>query len=84
MNTHVGLQIAFGGEGPGAYAALEGSFTRMGPVVHLESRLAGQDSVTNDAFIGVGQLVLNVVHQLLKFGGLTRLFNFNQRLPRIV
>ena len=81
MNTHVGLQIAFGGEGPGAYAALEGSFTRMGPVVHLESRFAGQDSVTNDAFIGVGQLVLDVVHQLLKFGCLTRLLNFNQRLP---
>ena len=71
MNSHVSLQVSLGGEGPGAYSALEWSLTSMCPVVHLKSRLARQDTMTYDTFVWIRQFVFNVVHQLLQLGGFT-------------
>ena len=47
VHAHVGLQVALGGEGPLADLALEGPLTGVSTVVHLQGRLAGQNSVAN-------------------------------------
>lgn len=66
MDAHVSLEVPFGGERPATYLALERPLASMRPVVHLQGRLAGKHPVANDALVGVGQLVLNVVHELLQ------------------
>ena len=60
------LEVALGGEGAAADAALEGPLARVRAVVHLQGRLAAQDAPADDALVGVSHLVLQVVHQRLQ------------------
>ena len=84
MNSHVGFQVAFGSKSPGTNPAFEWPLPGMRSIMHLKSRFARQDPVTNDTFIGIRQFVLDVVHQLLQLSGLAVLLNFNQGFPRVV
>ena len=84
MNAHMGFQVAFGSKSPGTNPAFEWPLPGMRSIMHLKSRFARQDPVTNDTFIGIRQFVLDVVHQLLQLSGLAVLLNFNQGFPRVV
>ena len=84
MNAHMGFQVAFGSKSPGTNPAFEWPLPGMRSIMHLKSRFARQDPVTNDTFIGIRQFVLDVVHQLFQLSGLAVLLNFNQGFPRVV
>ncbi len=84
VDSHVRLEVSLGGESASADAALEGALASVGPVVHLQGRLAGEHAVADDALVGVGQLVLDAVDQLLQLGGLAALVYLDEGLPRIV
>lgn len=66
MNANVSLQVTFGSEGPATHFTLEGPFPGVDTVVHLQCTLAAEDTVTQDALIGVCDLFVDVLHQLLK------------------
>ena len=70
MDAHVCLEVALGGEGAAADAALEGPLARVRAVVHLERRLAAEHAAADDALVGVCHLVLQVVDQRLQLGSL--------------
>ena len=61
VDTHVGLQVAFGGERAPAYLTFEWAFACVYSVVHLEGRLAAQDSVAHHALVGVRDFLFNVL-----------------------
>ena len=78
------LEVALGGEGSAANLALERSLTGVGAVVHLQRTFTGQHSMADDALVGIHQLILYVVHQLLELGRLRRPRHLDERLPRVV
>ncbi len=84
MHTHVCFQVAFGGERAAADSTFERPLAGVSSVVHLQCRFARQNSVADDALVGIGQLVLNVVDQLLELGGFAGFADFNERLPCVV
>lgn len=65
VHSHVRFEIAFGGERSAADLAFERTFTRMRSVVHLESALATEHPVTDNALVRIRQFVLDVVDELL-------------------
>lgn len=84
VDAHVGLEVALGGECPAADPALERPLASVRAVVHLKRRLARQHPVADDALVGIRQLVLDVVDQLLELAGLAGFADFDQRLPGVV
>ena len=78
MHTHVCFQVAFGGERASADSTFEWPLAGVSSVVHLQRRFARENSVTDDALVRVGQLVLNVVDQLLELGGFAGFADFNE------
>ena len=83
VDAHVGLQVPFCREGSSTNFTFKGAFTSMNTVMHLKGALTGENTVTDDALVGVGQLVLDVVHQLLQFTGL-RFVNFHELFEVVV
>ena len=83
VDPHVGLQIPFRREGAPANFTLEGAFTSMNTVMHLKGALAGENTVTDYALVRIGELVLDIVDQLLQFTGL-RFVDFHELLKVVV
>lgn len=73
-----------GGESTPTNFALERALACVRPVVHLQSAFATEHPFAEKALIRVLQLVLNIVHQLLKFDSLRGLLNLHQGLPSAV
>ena len=84
MVAGVYLEVALSGEGSAAYFAFERPFAGVGPVVHLQGAFARQNSMADDALVGIHQFIFNVIHQLLQFRRLRRPRHFDQRLPGVV
>ena len=84
VHAHVSLQVALRGEGSSTNSAFERSFAGVRAIVHLESRFARKYSVADDTLVRIGQLVLNVVDQLLELGCFTGFADLNERLPGVV
>lgn len=82
VHRHMSLQVALRGEGASADAALEGSLARVGAVVHLESTLAGEDAIADDALIGIADLL--VLHELFELHCLRGVRHLDEVLPRVV
>ena len=83
VDPHVGLQIAFRREGAPTNFTFEWTFTSMNTVMHLKGALAGENTVTDYALVRIGELVLDIVDQLLQFTGL-RFVNFHELLEVVV
>lgn len=66
VNANVSLQVSFGGESPAAHFAFKGSFACVDAIVHLERALTAEDTVTEDTLVGICNLFVNILHQLLK------------------
>ena len=84
MYAHVRLQVALRSEGSTADATLKRPFAGVRSVVHLQGRFARQNAMANDALVGIRQLVLDIVHQLLKLRSLVFLAYFDERFPSVV
>lgn len=84
VHTHVGFEVALRGKSSPADFTLERTFSCMRSIMHLQGALAREYSVTNDALIWIGQLVLDIIDQLLQFRSFRRFRYFDQTLPRIV
>lgn len=65
MNANVGLQVTFGGESPATDLALKRPLTSVNAVVHLQGTLTAEDTATEDTLVGVCDLFVDVLHQLL-------------------
>lgn len=70
VDAHVGFQIPFRREGATANFAFKGAFTCMNTVMHLKGALTRENTVTDYALVRIGELVLDIVHQLLQLTGL--------------
>lgn len=66
MDTKVCFQVSLGGECPPTYLAFERPLTSVDTVVHLESTLAAQDTMTDDTLVWVSHLLVNIFNQLLQ------------------
>ena len=56
----------------------------MRAVVHLESRLARQHLVANDALIRIGQLVTEAVDKMFQLASFPLLVNLDEVLPLLI
>ena len=81
VDRHVRLQVALGGEAALADLAPVGPLARVSAVVHLQRRLTGQNFVTNDALVRVGELMAERVDQVLELAGLPILVDLNKVFP---
>lgn len=84
MHTHVGFEIALGGEGSAADLTAEGSFTGVRSIVHEQSAATGEDLMTDNAFIWICDFILDVVDKLLKLRGFRRTIHFDVAFPRVI
>ena len=62
VDAHVGLQVPFGRKGAPTDFTFKGAFTSMNAVMHLKGALTRENTVADNALVGVGQLVLDVVN----------------------
>lgn len=53
VDSDVCLQVAFGGESPATHLAFEGPLAGVNAVVHLQSTLTAQDTVTQHTLIRI-------------------------------
>lgn len=61
VDAHVSLQVTFSGETTPAYFAPVRPLPCVDPVVHLKCAFAAENPVTDDALIGVRDLLLDVL-----------------------
>ena len=81
MDAHVSLEVSLGGETSLTDLTLVRPLPSVSPVVHLQGRLAGQNFVADDALVGVGQLVAQLVDEVLQLAGLALLVDLDEVLP---
>ena len=81
MDAHVSLEIAFCCKASLAYLTSVRALACVRAVVHLESRLARQHFVANDALIRIGQLVAEAVDEMLQLASFPLLVNLDEVLP---
>lgn len=62
VHTHVGLQVAFGGECAATDFTPERPLAGMRSIMHLQRTLARKDSVAYYALVRIDHLVFNIVN----------------------
>lgn len=70
VDTVVRFQITLGGEGSRADPASERSFAGVYAIMHLEGTFAAQHTMAYHTLVGICDLLLDILHQLLELGGL--------------
>lgn len=68
MDTKVCFQISLGCKCPPTYLTFKRPFTSVDAIVHLQSTLATQNTVTDDTLVGVSHLLVNILNKLLQLG----------------
>lgn len=84
VHAHVRLQVALGGERASADLAAERPFAGMRAIVHLQGTAARENFVADNALVGVVDLGVDVVDELLEFGGFRGFVHLDEALPRVV
>ena len=84
VDAHVSLEIAFCCKASLAYLTSVRALACVRAVVHLESRLARQHLVANDALIRIGQLVAEAVDEMFQLASFPLLVNLDEVLPFLV
>ena len=84
VNTHVCFQVTLGCKPSLTNLAPVRTLACVCSVVHLQSRFAREHFVTNNTLIRIGQLVTQLVNQMLQLTCLSFFVNLNKVLPLFI